>query len=254
MHILYLMPASGFGGAERQGVLHIHWLRRLGHCVTAIVGRSEPMVRNLADTSNDTIWFDDFPPTRSAKSTVLGDVMCATRWLRGVTDVAGQLEHLIRERDIDVIFANRTFAWAIAAQLNRFTGCPFVLRAGSRPRRDYLAMGARLFRSFDAEPSLFISNCHAVEDRYKAYIRVPRMILPNAVDLEVFQPRNRISACQVLGLEYNRPRVALAIRPSADKGLTFLRRGCASNSHGSNRKLNSSSQVIVQKDCILWRQ
>jgi len=41
MRILYIQPAEGFGGAERQGVCHMRRLLDLGHDVVPVVGPGE---------------------------------------------------------------------------------------------------------------------------------------------------------------------------------------------------------------------
>jgi glycosyltransferase involved in cell wall biosynthesis len=85
-----------------------------------------------------------------------------------------------------------------------------------------LARALSLLEVFEVEPVLFVSNCRAVEESYRAYLSVPRLILPNAVDLDEFRSRNRVEACERLRLDSHRPRIAMAIRPSGDKGINLL--------------------------------
>lgn len=222
MNVLYLMPAEGFGGAERQGLIHIRWMRMQGNRVTAVVGKSPAMVSQLEESEQDTLWLDSFPPALPNDSSVSGALIHASHWFGGLRRFANLLAPVVEDRKIDVIVANRTFAWVLGAALHRRTGTPFVIRAGSRPRMAFLAPAARLMDQFGATPTLLISNCRAVEAALAPHINVPRMIVPNAVDLEQFRPRNTGAACRRLGLDCDRRRVALAIRPSADKGMELL--------------------------------
>lgn len=224
MHVLYLMPAEGFGGAERQGVIHIEGLRALGHRVTAIVGRSAPMTRRLSGgwNSEDTIWFDSFPPPRAAAAGVLTHCQYGLSWSQSVRRNAREVRNIVNGRDIQVVVANRTYAWVIAALTELRSGLPYVIRAGSRPRVEWMSGILRIARVLQLEPSLFFSNCRAVERCFEPHLRCPRVILPNAVDLREFGPRDFRLSCQQLGLDPLRPRVALALRPSHEKGIELL--------------------------------
>ena len=51
LRVLYLLPAEGFGGAERQGLLHLAELPRHGVEVTALVGPGAPMMRAMSEST-----------------------------------------------------------------------------------------------------------------------------------------------------------------------------------------------------------
>ena len=62
MRVLYIMPAEGFGGAERQGVVHIANLPKSGIEVVAVTGPGE-RIRNELDRAgvSSYIWYRQFP-------------------------------------------------------------------------------------------------------------------------------------------------------------------------------------------------
>lgn len=224
MHILYLMPAEGFGATERQGVVHIEWLRALGHKVTAVVGLSAPLLHRLdnGERNKDTIWLDEFPPKHAATTSWKAHLDFVRSWSSSICRNAKEIQRIASVANFDIIFANRTCAWPIAALVGRRIRVPYAVFAGSRPRIRCLPRLLCFTRLLGSEPVLLVSNCKSVEESFEPYIRCPKLILPNAVDLDEYYPRNRKESCRQLGLDPSRPRVALAIRPSVEKGMVLL--------------------------------
>lgn len=222
MHILYLMPAEGFGGAERQGIIHIRGLRKQGHRVTAVVGRSAPMLQQLEPPNDDTVWLDEFPPRHTATTAWHAQCRLAYQWSLSVQRNVRLVQRIASSRSVDIIVANRTYAWFIAVLVAKRVGLPFALRAGSRPRTPWMPRLLQCTRWLHSEPSLFISNCEAVEQSFAQYVSCPKIIVKNAVELDEVRPVNFNESCQRLALNPARPRVALAVRPSAEKGIEML--------------------------------
>ena len=60
LRLLYLLPAEGFGGAERQGVYHLAELPRHGVEVTAFVGPERPCTARWLSRAELTTIFGTF--------------------------------------------------------------------------------------------------------------------------------------------------------------------------------------------------
>src|SRR5262249_13669837 len=96
-------------------------------------------------------------------------------------EAAAIIEHHLRGRSPDVIFANRTFAWLVAAVLSRRLGVPYVMRAGSRPAHPVLGPLMSLLDRV-ARPAAVFYNCRAVKSSVAARFDCPAFELPNVVD------------------------------------------------------------------------
>src|SRR5581483_3930669 len=66
LRMLYLLPAEGFGGAERQGVQHLAELPRHGVQITSFVGSSDALGQELTLASVASQRLVDFPPIPSS--------------------------------------------------------------------------------------------------------------------------------------------------------------------------------------------
>jgi glycosyltransferase involved in cell wall biosynthesis len=224
LRVLYLLPAEGFGGAERQGLLHVAELPRHGVEVTALVGAGAPMLRALGEH-----WlpgaepFDGFLDKTPKPFSPWASTAYALGWLRAFRRSARDARRRAREQSFQVIFANRTFAWLVAASVSKNLGIPYVIRAGSRPSRSQISPALLLLDRL-APPAAMLSNCRAVEREIAPWFRCPSHILPNAVDTERFKPGSMEQARFLLGLPADAPLVGLAARPAPDKGFELLAR------------------------------
>jgi glycosyltransferase involved in cell wall biosynthesis len=222
VRVLYLLPAEGFGGAERQGLLHLAELPRHGVDVTALVGPGLPMLRAVTQNQlSRAERFEYFPKRTRATFSVGGSAAHALRWLSAFRRSTREVQQRAGERSFQLIFANRTFAWLVAAMLSRDLGIPYVLRAGSRPSRGAVLPGL-LALDRVAPPAALLCNCRAVERMLGPWVRCPAHIVPNAIDTDAFVPGPMDDARFRLGLPNGVPLVGLAARPAPEKGFELL--------------------------------
>jgi glycosyltransferase involved in cell wall biosynthesis len=223
VRILYVQPAEGFGGAERQSVVLIRRLRELGHDVFPFVGPGQP-IRDALESAGitDYVFTDQFP-----KATI-EPLKFRERLRRGV-------EHLLAWRraghaaleaahtlgGIDLVFASRPLGWAAGGMVARRLGVPIVWRCGSMPTSRAQAIALRwLGRLFP--PDALIANANALESLMAGMVKVPSAVIRNGVDLDRFNPRRTAPVFRsALGLE-NAPVIGVAARPHPDKGFDLL--------------------------------
>jgi glycosyltransferase involved in cell wall biosynthesis len=226
LRVLYLLPAEGFGGAERQGAYHIAELPRHGVEVTAFAGPGEPIDAALREEHAKFVHFEHFPARREPATTIAARVRAGAAYLRAPFRAASEIERQVRGRRFDLIFANRTFAWLVAARLARRLGVPYVIRAGSRPAHPLLAVGLELLGRA-APPAAALYNCRAVERAIAPRLRVPSFLLRNAVDVRRFSPASAAEQAVArarLGLPRDALLVGLAARPAPEKGFDLFAR------------------------------
>jgi glycosyltransferase involved in cell wall biosynthesis len=224
--LLYLLPAAGFGGAERQGVYHLAELPGHGVDVTAFVGPGDPIVHALDDVHASYQRFEHFPARDHGPLTSLGNVLHPFRSVAQIWSAVSEIERRVQGDRFDLIFANRTFAWVVAALLSQRLGVPYVLRAGSRLAHPAYAIGLRAL-DVTARPAAAFFNCRAVERDVVSHLRCPAISLPNAVDVVRFAPASRgarDAARSRLGLALDAPMIGLAARPAPEKGFDFFER------------------------------
>lgn len=222
MRLLYLQPAEGFGGAERQSVSAIKHLPGHGIDVTSFVGPGTDLPRALEDAGvRDYIYSDALPSWMEGPGTfaerMQRSVALAAAWRKTRKNVS----RIIEERKIDVVFAARAFGWVVAAALEKPPETKVVWRAGSRAtsgfKRTMLRTAGRLRR-----PDALVSNCEAVEDSVAPLLGCRSFIVQNGVDTERFNPadaRPRFRAALGLG---DAPVIGVAARPAPEKGFELL--------------------------------
>jgi len=59
--IMYIIPAEGFGGAERQAIYHINNLSKYGMEVVAVTGPEKKVADKLKINKNNVIFCPYFP-------------------------------------------------------------------------------------------------------------------------------------------------------------------------------------------------
>lgn len=223
MRILYIQPAEGFGGAERQGVVHVRRLLDLGHDVLPVVGPGQPIRAALErEGVRDYVFVPDFVSQSNRPRTplerVVGGAGSARSWYR----MRRLLDGLIRERRIELVFASRPPGWVAGSSSAHRAGLPLIWRGGSRITSAREVSGLRLLNGL-WPPDALVSNCEAVRRDLAAVMRCPSHILKNGVDVARFDasrvsPRVRLE----LGLSAEVPVVGLSARPAPEKGLEFL--------------------------------
>lgn len=224
LRLLYLLPAEAFGGAERQGVLHLAELPRHGVEVTALAGPGAPIFRALERARVRGVErFQHFPDTTHAPLSALGNARYLTRYLSRLHASAVAVEERVRGERYDLVFANRTFAWLVAAAVSRRLGIPYVIRAGSRATSPALLPALSLLSRL-APPRAMLANCRAVERSLGPWLGGRRFVVPNAIDTDEFCPGPARRARERLGLPLDVPLVGLAARPAPEKGIELLLR------------------------------
>jgi glycosyltransferase involved in cell wall biosynthesis len=223
MRILYIQPAEAFGGAERQGVVHVRRLLDLGHDVVPVVGPGQRICEALErEGVHDYVFVPDFVSQAGKPRTVFERASGALSTTRSWLHLHGLLDQLIRQHRIQLVFASRSAGWATASSPARRAGVPLVWRGGSRitSRRETGLL--RLLVGL-CPPDAFVSNCEAVRRDLAALVRCPCHILPNGVDLARFDPaRVAPRVRRDLGLDARTPVVGVSARPAPGKGLEFL--------------------------------
>jgi glycosyltransferase involved in cell wall biosynthesis len=221
LRALYILPAEGFGGAERQGVLHVANLPNEGIEVTVVTGPGQP-IRTELDRAlvDDYVWYPGFPGANTEAPGFFASVARPGRygwsWWRATRDITP----LARERKVDVIFASRAFGWIVGSFVGRRLGVPVVWRAGSLPTSEIQRFMLRHLAHAIA-PTLLTANSEMGRQVYASLLRVPTAVLPNGVDVERFSPNVHPGIRQNLGLQ-QAPVIGLAARPAPGKGLDFL--------------------------------
>lgn len=224
MRVLYVIPAEGFGGAERQAIYHMKLLPRFGIEVVPLVGPGKLVVEQLKAQGIDNIEFSESIVREYGRPYHTNEY---THYLAnnvGTWIVAQQvLHHLVREARIDVIFASRVTGWIMVGLLSRILGIPQVWRVGSRPVHNAEISLLRLFASLSG-PRAIVCNCQAVQRDARKAIHAPSTVIYNGVDLNRFDPRSvRPMQRSELGIDSNRPViVGVAARPAPGKGLETL--------------------------------
>lgn len=224
MRILYIQPAEGFGGAERQSVVHIKHLRALGHEVIPFVGPGRPIQTALEDAGIQDYVFSPHLPSDPPRPMSLwknirhhiGIFDAWRRTTRHATDAARAA------RGVDLVFASRPFGWTVGTFVARRLGVPIVWRAGTMPFGlvDHLSLRwlARLIK-----PDALVANARALALKLAPAIAVPSYVVHNGVDVDRFYPRRaRPRFRSELGLLPETPVVGVAARPHPDKGFDLL--------------------------------
>lgn len=220
MRMMYVLPAEAFGGAERQGVLHIRKLAELGIELSAVVGPGEPVQQALRSYGiSDYHYCGDFPGRTHSRMRLVGNLRHAMHYARCFFRASERLVAVGRAADVQAIFAARSFGWAVAARAASILRVPYIVRAGSRANHQALLLAIRSMRARYGRPAALLSNCRAVESSLIDAFDCPGSIVPNGVDTTRFDP-DRVQAHLRTQLAVDdRPVIGLAARPAPEKGM-----------------------------------
>jgi glycosyltransferase involved in cell wall biosynthesis len=220
--ILYLIPAEGFGGAERQALFHIENLPRYGIKVITVTGPGKRVLDHLHKLNITAKFYPHIPKEYGKPFAPVSFVFHL--FITGISYIRTFhfLFKLLRQENVDLIFASRVTGWALAAPLSRLFSIPCIWRFGSRvqgfSQRLLLRTLSNVFK-----PAMTIANCNAVFDSVKNLVHSPLVVIANGIDLKNYDPN-------VLEQHYHRildisseiPIIGLAVRPSPDKGMDFF--------------------------------
>lgn len=219
MRALYVQPAEAFGGAERQGVAHIAHLPDFGVDVLPVVGPGRPILTALAEAGVEKpLFFPHFPGATHARLSLAGNLRYGADWVRAIARSAHELTELASRYEPDVILANRTVGWLVAAPVAQALGVPWVARAGSRMVSRLGPLGILGMQLRWPSPAALLANCAAVGQDIGPWFDAPVHELPNAIDTDRFHPRRRATVDVPEGARV----VGIAARPAPEKGLDFL--------------------------------
>jgi len=220
--ILYIIPAEGFGGAERQSLLHIRNLPGCGVDVVAVTGPGKRVFDNVRDTAAKVIYCPHFPAEYGRPFELFSFLLHAgstvVRWIRTLRF----LIHLNRKEQVDLVFASRATGWILAAPLSRLFSVPCIWRFGSRVHGRLAIIAFKLFGAV-LKPDAAIANCKSVADSVGKLINVPTTVIYNGIDSQMYnQATAAFNLREKAGVGSDTAVIGLAARPSPDKGMDFL--------------------------------
>ena len=220
LRLLYLQPAVGMGGAERQASLVLPHLARFGVDATVVAGPGTAVI-DWFDRAGvwPYLWSRHFPD---------GEPFSLRRmptYVAELSRLVAELDELHRTRPFDVVLGSLGYGWAAAGIVARRWGIPSVWRAGglsfgqTTEPASALALGgnwlARLFR-----PALVVCNAQAVRRHWEPMLGVPMRVVPNGVALPERRRRRERREGEPLA-------VGFAGRLAPEKGLPVLFEACA---------------------------
>jgi glycosyltransferase involved in cell wall biosynthesis len=223
IRLLYVQPAEVFGGAERQGVLHMSLLAQHGFDVVPVVGPGKAIIPVLEEHGiHDFVFLEAFCHEAYYPLNWLEHAAYWGSFVRDWFAMQERLLDVIKTKSIDIILANRSTGWIAASWAAYRLRIPMVWRGGGRLTHwtESLALNV-LSRGFG--PDVLICNCEAVRANLIPYIQCASYVVNNGVDPQRFDPRRiepRIR--RELGLDEQTLVVGFPSRPAPEKGLEFL--------------------------------
>lgn len=224
MRILYVLPAEGFGGAERQAVYHIHHLAKWGIDVIPLVGPGERIEHELGregitEYEYTTAMMRDFGrPYHHVLELSRYMYESVSTWFR-----AQELLQALHARfDFDAAFATRVAGWATLGPAAARAGIPQIWRVGARPSDLASRTAFRWFSSM-FRPDGIVCNCQSIKDAVSSLSGAPSWVVYNGVDAERFSPDGKSPELRSqLGISSKATVVGVSARPAPGKGLESL--------------------------------
>src|SRR5262245_42801079 len=132
LRMLYLQPASSFGGAERQAAQAMGLLPRFGVDVVPVVGPGREILDFLADAGvAEYLFRADLPHDRKGPRGLAQRAALWRDYVSGYLRLPGEIARDARRLRCDVLFASRPFAWVVSGVAGAQLGLPVVWRAGT---------------------------------------------------------------------------------------------------------------------------
>lgn len=184
---LYLQPAAHFGGAERQAATIVPLLSAHGVETTPLVGPGREIVAWLGERGVDDVVHTNTFPGAWRKPRGIGRVALVWRYARCLRLFRSELAAIVRDREIDVIYAAMAYSWFAATPVARRLAIPIVWRAGgtecSGGARRILGIASRWFR-----PDQLVCNGDSVRALYAPLIGSRSIVIRNGLDARQFYP------------------------------------------------------------------
>ncbi len=224
MRILYVLPAEGFGGAERQAVYHIHHLANWGIDVIPLVGPGERIEHELGregitDYEHTTAMMRDFGrPYHHVVELTKYLFESVSTWFRAQEN----FRELHARFKFDAAFATRVAGWATMGPAAAHVGIPQIWRVGARPS-DLVSRTAFRWFSSVFKPDGIVCNCQSIKDAVSALSVAPSWVVYNGVDTERFNPGSVDPELRLqLGISRDTTVIGVSARPAPGKGLESL--------------------------------
>lgn len=215
LHMLYILPAEGFGGAERQGLMHIKELGNFDIKVSLLTGPGQKLIRQLPSELEqvEILWTEDLPAEYGQPFHPITYAHYLFTTLKRFIRIYRQLLHICQEQRFDLIFGARAVGLILGGITSKQARIPFIWRSGSRLQSPILRKIMRIFFK-RYSPNLVVANCQSVLENIQPIIKAPLKLLPNGIDIDAFR-----SLPQELPEGFV---VGIAARPSPDKGMDYL--------------------------------
>src|SRR5258706_7699593 len=107
MRVLYMQPATDFGGAERQATYPMAGLPRHGIEVVPLVGPGRAILDELERLGVHAIHAAGFPADEKAPRSRLQKAQLIARYVRSFFRMSRDLERLLSRHTCDLVFASR---------------------------------------------------------------------------------------------------------------------------------------------------
>jgi glycosyltransferase involved in cell wall biosynthesis len=184
--VLYLQPCASFGGAERQASIVIPRLMQAGVDVLPLVGPAATIVRWLREQGvAEVIRSDAFPGSWSTPH-LLDQLRALPRYGRCLRALAGEVDRLIVQRRIDLVFAAMPFSWLAATGAARRRGVRVVWRAGGTAVHALAKPVLRAFASVHP-PDLLLCCTDTVKRTFGPLVPAPMVVVDNGVEMRRFR-------------------------------------------------------------------
>jgi glycosyltransferase involved in cell wall biosynthesis len=220
--VLYLQPATDFGGAERQATYSIAGLPRYGIEVIPMVGPDRLIVDELAALGVPcAIHHTGFPADHKAPRALHQRARLIESYIRAFFALSRDVATAAQRYRCQLVFASRPFSWVVGGRAGTRLSLPVVWRAGTLfnhiVQPALLRLSARLW-----PPRAVVCTSRAVRAALARHVAAPMLVLHNGVDTARFSPTvDGAAARAALGLT-SAPTIALVARLSPEKGLRLL--------------------------------
>lgn len=224
--VLYLQPAVGLGGAERQASLVLPLLGPLGWEVTAFAGPGREIIDWFQQGGLVRFrWSRHFPngePFRFRR---------APTFVRHGLGLLEEMDALHRVRPFDVVIGSLGYGWVVGGAWARRWGVPVLWRAGGLSlgaSADPYSTEGMAIRTMARllQPRLLLCNALAVARYWNALLRLTPRVVHNGVALPpVARPPRRSQAELRLGFagrlvpEKNLPLLLEAVAIARRRGV-----------------------------------
>ncbi len=188
IRVLYLQPAAHFGGAERQAATIVPLLGEFGVEPIPFVGPGREITEWLEARNVDDYVFTRSFPGGWPKPRGVARASLVWRYAECIRQCRRELEQIILDRGIDVVFAAMAFSWIAATPVARRLGVPIVWRAGGTECSGAQRWLLSAWASWQ-KPDVLVCNGDAVERLYAPMIGAPSCMIRNGLDGQQFHPR-----------------------------------------------------------------